>query len=128
MTELTRILHVDDEPDIQAVTALALEVLGGFTVESCGSGAEALERAESFRPDLIILDVMMPGMDGPATLQELRQRPSLAEVPVIFMTAKVQTQEVEHYLGLGASGVITKPFDPESLSGEVAAIWAESCG
>ena len=128
MTELTRILHVDDEPDIQAVTALALEVLGGFTVESCGSGAEALERAESFRPDLIILDVMMPGMDGPATLQELRQRPSLAEVPVIFMTAKVQTQEVEHYLGLGASGVITKPFDPESLSGEVAAIWAQSCG
>ena len=128
MTELTRILHVDDEPDIQAVTALALEVLGGFTVESCGSGAEALERAESFRPDLIILDVMMPGMDGPATLQELRQRPSLAEVPVIFMTAKVQTQEVEHYLGLGASGVITKPFDPESLSGEVQAIWAQSRG
>lgn len=126
MSTLTHILHVDDEPDIQTVTALALEALGGYTVISCGSGAEALQKVEQFTPDLVILDVMMPTMDGPATLIELRKHASMAMVPVIFMTAKVQAQEIEHYLSLGACGVITKPFDPEALCGDVEKLWQQS--
>ena len=125
MKTLKRIMHVDDETDIRAVTALALEALGGYTVESCGSGAQALERLEAFTPDLLILDVMMPGMDGPAVLKALRQLPALRELPVIFMTAKVQPQEIDQLLSLGACGVIIKPFDPQTLSSEVEALWQQ---
>src|SRR5512135_223483 len=102
MTELKRILYVEDEPDIQAVARLALEMVGGFTVEVCSSGQEALDKVAAFAPQLVLLDVMMPGMDGPATLAALRQIPSLSGLPVIFMTAKVQPGEVAHYKGLGA--------------------------
>tara|TARA_R110001583_G_scaffold48568_3_gene152175 strand:- start:964 stop:1341 length:378 start_codon:yes stop_codon:yes gene_type:complete len=118
-------MHVDDETDIRAVTALALEALGGYTVESCGSGTQALERLETFTPDLLILDVMMPGMDGPVVLKALRQLPALRELPVIFMTAKVQPQEIDQLLSLGACGVIIKPFDPQTLSSEVEALWQQ---
>lgn len=127
MTEtLTRILYVEDEPDIQTVARLALETLGGFTVEICSSGNEALSRAPSFQPQLILLDVMMPGMDGPSTLKMLRGLPQFASTPVIFMTAKVQPSEVAHYLGLGAVDVIPKPFDPMILSNQIQVIW-ERC-
>ncbi|MEH6825953.1 MAG: response regulator [Motiliproteus sp.] len=125
MRPLKRILHVDDEADIRVVTALALEALGGYSVESCASGVQALAAIEAFAPDLIILDVMMPGMDGPATLLKLRKLHSQAQVPVVFMTAKVQSQEIVQYLSLGASGVITKPFDPQTLSHEIEAIWTQ---
>lgn len=120
---LERILYVEDEPDIQAVARLALEHLGGFTVEVCSSGGDALERINSFTPDLILLDVMMPGMDGPTTLAELRKVPACATTPVVFMTAKVQPQEVAHYLSLGAIDVIPKPFDPMTLADKVRNIW-----
>ena len=126
MRALKRILHVDDEADIRAVTALALEALGGYCIESCDSGRQALAQVEGFSPDLIILDVMLPGMDGPATLLALRQLNAVAEVPVIFMTAKVQTQEIAEYLALGACGVVTKPFDPQTLSAEVASMWQKT--
>lgn len=126
MRVLKRILHVDDETDIRAVTSLALEALGGYSVESCESGPQALEKVEAFAPDLIILDVMMPGMDGPATLLALRKLSGLARVPVVFMTAKVQSQEMAQYLSLGACGVITKPFDPMALSTEVEALWRQA--
>ena len=120
---LERILYVEDEPDIQAVARLALESLGGFTVEVCSSGKEAMEKIEACRPDLILLDVMMPGMDGPTTLAELRKLPSCKQTPVVFMTAKVQPQEVQHYLSLGAIDVIPKPFDPMTLPDKVRSIW-----
>jgi CheY-like chemotaxis protein len=120
---LSKILYVEDEPDIQTVARLSLESLGGFTLEVCSSGEEALAKAPLFGPDLILLDVMMPGMDGPTTLQRLREVPSLAAVPVIFMTAKAQPQEIQHFKELGALGVITKPFDPMALPSEVRAIW-----
>lgn len=120
---LERILYVEDEPDIQAVARLALEQLGGFRVELCSSGAEALEKVPLFKPDLILLDVMMPGMDGPSTLLALRGLPEARERPVVFMTAKVQPQEVEHYKQLGAVDVIPKPFDPMALADKVRAIW-----
>ena len=126
MIKLTRILYVEDEPDIQTVARLALEALGGFTVEICSSGDEALQRVASFQPQLILLDVMMPGMDGPSTLKMLREFPQFASTPAVFMTAKVQPNEVAHYLELGAVDVIPKPFDPMMLSSQVQAIW-ERC-
>ncbi len=121
---LKHILYVEDEPDIQQVAKLALEAVGGFDVDICGSGGEAVERAPGLAPDLILLDVMMPGMDGPSTLSALRQIPDLASVPVVFMTAKVQPQEVAHYKDLGALDVIAKPFDPMSLAETVSGIWS----
>lgn len=123
MSTLQRILYVEDEPDIQAVAKLALEMVGGFAVKVCSSGEEALREAEAFAPDMILLDVMMPGMDGPSTLKALRALPSLADIPVAFMTAKVQPAEVAHYRTLGARDVIAKPFDPMTLASQVRAIW-----
>ncbi len=121
--ELNRILYVEDEPDIQAVAKIALEAVGGFELKVCSSGEEALQDPVSFAPDLLLLDVMMPGMDGPATLVELRKLPELADVPVIFMTAKVQPQEVEHFKSLGAIEVIAKPFDPMNLAQTIKNAW-----
>ena len=126
--KLTRILYVEDEPDIQTVARLALETLGGFTLEICSSGNEAFSRAPGFQPQLILLDVMMPVMDGPATLRMLRGMPQFAGTPVIFMTAKVQPSEVAGYKKIGAVDVIPKPFDPMTLSSQVQAIWKRCHG
>ncbi|TCV84163.1 response regulator [Sulfurirhabdus autotrophica] len=123
MAELRRILYVEDEPDIQAVAKLALEALGGFEVQVCSSGKEALESVLAFSPDLILLDVMMPGMDGPTTLKAMRELPELRQTPVVFMTAKVQPQEIQEYTRLGAIDVIPKPFDPMTLADVVKKIW-----
>jgi two-component system, OmpR family, response regulator len=128
MSTLQRILYVEDEPDIQAVTKLALEMVGGFTVKVCSSGEEALREAVPFAPDMILLDVMMPGIDGPTTLRSLREQASLSQVPVAFMTAKVQPAEVSHYKSLGALDVIAKPFDPMTLAGRVSDIWKTQNG
>jgi CheY-like chemotaxis protein len=122
-SRLQRILYVEDEDDIRAVAELALVNVAGFELRSCASGAEALAVAESFAPDLLLLDVMMPAMDGPATLRALRQIPSLAETPAIFMTAKVQPDEINRYLELGAVDVIAKPFDPMSLGEQLRHVW-----
>lgn len=122
--ELSRILYVEDDPDIQAIAMMVLETISGFTVQACSSGKEALEKAVAFQPDLILLDVMMPGMDGPETLKGLRNFPELQSTPVVFMTAKVQPQEVQGYIALGAVGVIAKPFDPMTLAQELRDIWA----
>jgi len=120
---LNKILYVEDEPDIQAVAKLALEAIGGFTVKICNSGQEALAELPAYSPDLILLDVMMPGMDGPSTLKALRELDAFKATPVIFMTAKVQPQEVALYKELGALDVIAKPFDPMTLSASVRGIW-----
>ena len=128
MTELRKILHVEDEPDIREVARLALETVGGFVVESCASGEDAVVRAPAFRPDLVLLDVMMPGLDGPATFQRLRQIPGFEQIPVIFMTAKAMPQEIERFRELGALDVITKPFDPMELASQIRAIWARAHG
>ena len=125
MSTLQRILYVEDEPDIQTVARFALENIGGFTVKACSSGEEALREAEAFAPDLILLDVMMPGMDGPSVLKALRDISALVEVPVAFMTAKVQPAEIEYFKSLGARDVIPKPFDPMALADQVRAIWKD---
>jgi len=123
---LSKILYVEDDPDIQDVAKMSLEVVGGFTLKVCSSGAEALEAAEGFTPDLILLDVMMPGMDGPTTLQELRKIPALAHIPAVFMTAKVMSTDVAQYKALGVAEVIAKPFDPMTLPARIAEIWEAS--
>lgn len=122
MSDSNKILYVEDDVSIQAVAKLALEVIGKFTVNICSSGEEAVREAEQFEPDLILLDVMMPGMDGPTTLQELRKLPTLSHLPVVFMTAKVQEKEVQYYKSLGAKEVIAKPFDPMTLASQVQKI------
>jgi len=121
--KLTRILYVEDEPDIQMVARLALETLGGFTLEVCNSGNEAVSKITAFNPQLILLDVMMPGMDGPSTLAKLREIPLFIATPVVFMTAKVQPSEIAFYKSIGAVEVIAKPFDPMTLSSQVQAVW-----
>ena len=121
--ELKRILYVEDDEDIRTVTAMALEAVGGFTVIACSSGNEALAAAPDANADLILLDVMMPGMDGLATLSALRGLSQTAATPVIFMTAKVQASEIQHYMDLGATAVIAKPFDPMTLSAQIGEIW-----
>ena len=123
---LEKILYVEDEQEIREVANLALETVGGFSLKSCGSGPEAVDIAPSYQPDLLLLDVMMPEMDGPATLEEIRKIPGLESVPVIFMTANVQPQEVSHYQKLGALDIIPKPFDPMTLAETVRVIWGKS--
>ena len=120
---LQKVLYVEDDADIRTIATLALEAVGGLTLQACASGAEALAKATAFAPDLLLLDVMMPGMDGPTTLARLRELPATRDVPVVFMTAKVQASEVQHYKALGALGVISKPFDPMALASEVQALW-----
>ena len=127
-SDLQRIMLVEDEPDIQLVARLALERLGHFTIEICSSGQEALTRLERFAPELMLLDVMMPGLDGPATLAALRRLPAGATLPVSFMTAKVQPHEIAAYMALGAIGTIAKPFDPITLPAEIRALWAQRPG
>jgi CheY-like chemotaxis protein len=118
MTAL-RILHVDDEPDIREVVELSLGLDPTFSVRSCASGADALAAAADWSPDMILCDVMMPIMDGPATLARLRESPQTAKTPFVFMTARAQAREIEHFKSLGATGVIAKPFDPMTLAKSV---------
>lgn len=116
-----RILYVDDEPDIREVAAMAIELDPDLEVRTCESGEEALAVAPGWRPDLILLDVMMPVMDGPATLAALRAGGVAADIPVVFITARTQAHEAERFFSLGAAGIIAKPFDPMTLAGTVRA-------
>lgn len=127
MGALKKILHVEDEDDIRLLTKMILESIGGYDVESCASGQAAIETSRKFSPDLLILDVMMPEMDGPMTLEAIRQTPECAATPVIFMTAKTQDEEVQRLLNLGAIDIITKPFDPQTLSNQIQAKWNRFC-
>jgi CheY-like chemotaxis protein len=120
---LQKVMCVDDEEDILAVAKFALENVGSFTVETCQGGKNAVAKALEFLPNIIMLDVMMPEMDGPATLRAIQSTPQLANTPVVFMTAKVQKSEIDGYLVLGVCGVIPKPFDPMTLSDEVTKIY-----
>jgi CheY-like chemotaxis protein len=114
-----RILHVDDEPDIREVVDISLGLNPDLEVRACASGAEAVDAAAEWTPHLILLDVMMPVMDGPTVLKKLRSDPRTSAIPVIFMTARAQTKEVEHFIALGAHGVISKPFNPMTLATQV---------
>lgn len=119
--EISKVMLVDDDPFIRRVAQITLSSIGHWNVVVATSGVEALELIAKDKPDLVLLDVMMPGMDGTTTLERIRETYG-AELPVIFMTAKVQQHEVETYLNSKADGVITKPFDPMTLPGEIKAI------
>jgi CheY-like chemotaxis protein len=123
MQELQNILYIEDDPDIQEIVKLALEKIGGFKVEICNSGIDAISQLAKRQPQLILLDVMMPGIDGLSTFKAIRSFPDAKNLPVIFITAKVQKSEVETYMKLGAIGVIAKPFDATILSDQVRDIW-----
>ena len=122
-----KILHIDDEPDIREITALALGIDPDIDLTSFPSGQSALQALkDGLAPDAILLDVMMPGLDGPGTLEQIRTVTEHATTPVIFMTARAQAQEQARFIGLGAVGVIIKPFDPMTLAGQVRDILAAS--
>ncbi len=126
MKELQRITYVEDEPHIREIVQLALEELGGFKLQCCESGTQALHVVPIFHPDLVLLDVMMPEMNGVQTFRSLKQIPEVANTPIIFVTAKAQKHEIEQYTSLGAIAVIPKPFDPVALPAELLAIWERS--
>jgi DNA-binding response OmpR family regulator len=120
-SRLSRILLVDDQRDIRSIVGLALGKIGGFKVHVCASGEEALASAQEFAPDLLLLDLSMPVLDGVATLKELRARG--LEAPAVFFTARMKASDVERYRELGVLGVIPKPFDPLKLGAQLREIW-----
>ena len=115
LSNLKKILYVEDDEDIAVVATMTLEEIGGFEIKHALSGSLALELLASYDPDLILMDVMMPGMDGVETYKEIRNLEKWESIPVIFMTAKAQTHEQKTYMDLGAIGVVVKPFDPMIL-------------
>jgi len=119
---LRRILVVEDDPDTQIIVSFALK-RGGFAIEVCGTGAEALEKARAFRPDLVLLDVMLPFMDGPSILRRMRADEALAAIPVVFMTARALPEEIAAYRAMDPLDVIVKPFDPMTLAETLSALW-----
>lgn len=123
MSTLTKILYAEDEDDIREIAVLAIEAIGGFEVAICNSGAEVFALTKEFQPQLILLDVMMPIMDGPTTLLTLKKDAQLKDIPVIFLTAKIMTDEVNRFKAMGAIDVIAKPFDPMTLSDQIQTIW-----
>lgn len=125
---LRRILILDDDPDLLGVVELALSSLGGYAVEACASPREALERARSFVPDLVLLDVMMPGMDGFTVLEALRRFENTTDTPVVFVTAIVEPRDLALYDQLGVAGVVPKPFDPAMLPEILEEFWRDHLG
>lgn len=124
ISKLQRILLLEDDADIRTIASLALTQLGGFSVLACEHGQQALQQAAAFEPQLFLFDVMLPGLDGPGTLLQLREQAVFARTPVIFMTTKTQQQDHQRYQQLGAAGVIAKPFDPADLPRQIGQIWS----
>lgn len=120
---LVKILCADDEPDMRMLIGLSLENVGGFTVFVCASGPELLEKIPEFEPDLILLDAVMPGMDGLQTLKEIRKQDQYAKIPVVFMTGKTDAEGIEELRAGGAADVIKKPFDPMHLPEDIKKLW-----
>ena len=123
---LERILYIEDDDDIAAVAKLTLKVIGKFDVRHYSSGQAAISAYDDVAPHLILVDVMMPGLDGPATVARLKQSYGAACAPFIFMTARAQPSEQDHYRALGALDVIVKPFNPMTLCQKIQEIWGDS--
>jgi CheY-like chemotaxis protein len=122
---LNRICYVEDDEDIQRIVRLSLERVGKMTVEVVGDPTKAIEAMTEFRPDLVMLDWMMPAMDGPALFQQMKLRPETQALPVVFITAKAAHRDLEELMKMGAAGTISKPFNPKDLPGQLRAIWAK---
>lgn len=123
MTSL-KILYAEDEPDVQTIVEISVWSTSDYQIKTCKNGKELLECVEEYNPDLILLDVMMPEMDGPTTYKNLQLNEKTKNIPVIFITAKAQSHEVQLFKETGVIGVITKPFDPVSLCSDIQKIWA----
>jgi CheY-like chemotaxis protein len=128
MTQLRRVMCVEDDPDIRMILEFSLATVGGYEVCMCAGGQLAIDQTPFFKPDLVLLDVMMPGLTGPQTLAALRSQPGMAGVPVVFLTAKAMPDEVEELLQYGATGVIVKPFDPVRLPQDIRIYWEHGGG
>jgi two-component system OmpR family response regulator len=126
MSDTMKILYVDDEDDIREIAVMSLELDPEIAVKACNSGSGALTVASEWLPDLILLDVMMPDMDGPETLERLRLDPKTASIPVVFATARSQPEDLERFMSLGAAGVISKPFDPMTLAEQARELFAKT--
>lgn len=122
-TPLSRILYIEDDADIRTIADIALAHLGGMELMCCANGAEGLKAIDQFKPQLILLDVMMPNMDGPTVLAKIRQQPRHQQIPIVFITAKVQASELKYLTDLGALSVITKPFNPIELCEQLKQLW-----
>jgi len=122
---LTKVCYVEDDEDIQRIVRLSLERLGKMTVETVSDPLRAIEAMTRFGPDLVLLDWMMPGMDGPTLFRAMRDKPETASLPVIFITAKASTVEMTELTALGAAGAISKPFNPKELPDQLREIWAK---
>lgn len=120
---LNRICYVEDDPDIQRIVRLSLERVGKMTVEIVGDSTRAVEAMVAFKPDLVMLDWMMPVMDGPAVFRAMRERVETRDLPVIFITAKASKQELDELRALGAAGTVSKPFSPKDLPNQLREIW-----
>lgn len=128
MYELKKILYAEDEPDVQTIVELTIQTMSDYDIKICNNGKKLLECVEEFKPDLILLDVMMPEMDGPTTFQALKANESTTNIPVIFVTAKAQIHEVEKFKEIGSLGVITKPFQVMNLCDNIQRIWDNNNG
>ncbi|WP_298235734.1 response regulator [uncultured Azohydromonas sp.] len=128
MSELRRVMCVEDDADIRMILEFSLTTVGGYDVCMCPGGRSALQQAPVFRPDLVLLDVMMPDLSGPETLAALRGMPCMRGVPVVFMTAKAMPDELEQLLQHGATGLIVKPFDPMTLPKDILPYWEHGRG
>jgi CheY-like chemotaxis protein len=128
MSELRRVMCVEDDVDIRMILEFSLATVGGYELRMCPGGRSALQEAPDFRPDLVLLDVMMPDLSGPETLQALREMPCMRGVPLVFMTAKAMPDELEQLLQHGATGLIVKPFDPMTLPKDILPYWEHGRG
>ena len=122
---LSKVCYVEDDQDIQRIVRLSLERVGKMTVEIIGDPMIAIDAMKRFAPDLMLLDWMMPGMDGPTLFRQMRQHPELAALPVVFITAKASHAEMDELASLGAAGAISKPFSPKDLPDQLREIWSK---
>ena len=122
---LQKVCYVEDDADIQRIVRLSLERVGKMQVEIVGDPTAAIDAMVAFRPDLVMLDWMMPVLDGPALFKQMKQRPETSALPVIFITAKAAQRDLDELVALGASGTISKPFSPKDLPDQLRAIWAK---
>ena len=122
---LERICYVEDDEDIRRIVRMSLERVGKMTVELVDEPSRAIEAMLAFRPDLVMLDWMMPGMDGPTLFRQMKQRPETSSLPVVFITAKAAQRDLDELMGMGAAGAISKPFSPKDLPEQLRAIWAK---
>jgi CheY-like chemotaxis protein len=124
-TPLNRICYVEDDEDIQRIVRMTLERVGKMTVEVVGDPTLAIEAMTAFKPDMVMLDWMMPKMDGPTLFRQMKLRPETSSLPVVFITAKAAQSDLSELLALGAVGAISKPFSPKDLPDQLRAIWAK---